>query len=224
MPPSPRIKVCGVTSVADAQMIASLSVNWIGLNFHPASQRCISTKRAADIVASLPTTCEAVGLFVDRDPAEIKQVAEAVGFNIVQLHGEESAEAIAALRDLRVIKALRIGTTADIDHGLKLLNRCQTLEATPYAWLFDARDPARAGGTGRSIDDELIAQISDSAATFGRIILAGGLTPENVADRVRTLHPWMVDVASGVESSPGHKDAERVRQFVENTRQSPHAD
>lgn len=207
---TPNIKVCGLTCTADALACADLGVNWLGLNFHPGSPRKVDPAIAAEIVATLPATCAAVGLFVGRPPSEVRAIAGSVGIPILQLHGDEPPEDLVALADFTLVRAFRIGDVAAIDRLNDYLERCRTLGREPDHVLVDGYLPGQAGGTGQSIGLTLLDQLP----TIPGLILAGGLTPENVADRVVRVRPWMVDVASGVESSPGRKDPARVRAFV----------
>jgi phosphoribosylanthranilate isomerase len=209
-----KIKVCGVTTVADAVAVAAAGVDWIGLNFHPPSPRYVDPTLAAAIVGVLPAGTEAVGLFVDRGPGEVAELAARVGLTIVQLHGKEPPEDLRALQHLRVVRAFRLGDARAIGAMIEYLNYASWLGRAPDAVLVDAFVPGQQGGTGHGIDPWLL----DNLPSFPRLILAGGLTPENVAERVARVRPWMVDVASGVESSPGHKDPERVAAFVRAAR------
>ncbi|MDX2038044.1 MAG: phosphoribosylanthranilate isomerase [Isosphaeraceae bacterium] len=211
-----RVKVCGVRSTANALSCAEAGADWLGLNFHPTSARRVDPAVAAEIVRALRGRAETVGLFVDRDPLEIRRLAESVGFDFVQLHGSEPVESWAELADLRVIKAFRIGSIADIDALAADLDRARTLGASLHAVLVDAHVPGLAGGTGVRIAVDLL----DRLPLVERLILAGGLTPENVAEAVARVRPWMVDVAGGVESAPGEKDPERVARFVAEARRA----
>jgi phosphoribosylanthranilate isomerase len=219
-PPDPadrssvRVKVCGVTRVAEALSCAELGVDWIGLNFHPASSRRVSHEEAAAITAALPVGCAPVGLFVDRAPGEIRALAARVGFTIVQLHGDEPPEDLLALHDFMIIRAFRLGDAPSIARMVAYLERCQALGRSPDFVLIDADVAGQAGGTGHAIPSDVL----ESLPSLPKLILAGGLTPENVAERVAIVHPWMVDVASGVESAPGRKDLGKVAAFVSNAR------
>ncbi|MDR3638033.1 MAG: phosphoribosylanthranilate isomerase [Isosphaeraceae bacterium] len=208
--PSVRIKVCGLTSVAEAVMCASAGADWIGLNFHPASPRRIDLVLAAEIIAALPPTAQAVGLFVDRPMAEIAQVTDHLGLRIVQLHGQEPAEALCELAGLQVVRAFRLGSREAVHQMTHYLRRAEELGRPPDAVLVDAFAPGQAGGTGRTI----AADVLDALPPLPRLILAGGLVPENVGALIAHVRPWMVDVASGVESAPGRKDPARVAAFV----------
>lgn len=207
-----RVKICGVTTPTDAIAIAEAGADWIGLNFHPPSPRHATANTAAAIVESLPPGCEAVGLFVDQPPSEVRRLAERIGLSIVQLHGAEPPEDLHELRGLRVVKAFRLSSAADIDALTDFLSRAEAFP--PEAVLLDAFVPGLAGGTGRLLADDLLSRLP----RLPRLILAGGLTPENVAERIARVGPWMVDVASGVESHPGRKDMARVRAFIKAVR------
>jgi phosphoribosylanthranilate isomerase len=208
--PAAKVKVCGITTVADARMVAKAGVNWIGLNFHPGSPRYLEPSRAAQIVATLPSSVAPVGLFVDRPPLVVAAIARQVGITIVQLHGQEPPEDLLELATLRVVRAFRLADAAAVVAMSEYLRRADALGRAPDAILIDAHDPDVRGGTGRLIASELL----DGVPAHARLILAGGLTPENVAEQVARVRPWMVDVASGVESAPGRKDPARVAAFV----------
>ncbi len=212
--PAPRpvvlVKVCGLTDRQNALACAALGVDWLGFNFHPASPRRVDQAVARDIVSELPTACTAVGLFVNRPADEVACVAEHVGLGTVQLHGDEPPEDLLELAHLRLIRAFRLGTLDALTRMLAYLDRAADLGRTPDAVLIDGYVAGVPGGTGHAID----VSILDRLPPLARLILAGGLTPENVAGRVATVAPWMVDVASGVESSPGHKDPGRVAAFL----------
>lgn len=208
------VKVCGVTSLEDAAACAELGVDCIGLNFHAGSPRFVTEERAAKIVKALPATTRAVGVFVDRPPAEVARIANAVGLEIVQLHGDEPPEDVLELGRFQVIRAFRPrpeeGWRRVGEHLLRLVE----LGGPPWAVLVDAYVPGIAGGTGQAIDPRLL----DSWIDHPRVILAGGLNPANVAGRIAQVRPWMVDVASGVEAAPGRKDPAAVAAFIRAAR------
>lgn len=192
-----RVKVCGLTDPANARAVAGLGVDEIGLNFWPGSPRCVTVERARAIMAALPPSTRAVGVFVDAPGDEVDATAAEVGLAALQLHGDESLEFVAARR-LPVIKAIRTA------HGL-------TVEALA-AWrgrvlLVDAWRAGQPGGTGEPADRELARALVDRGYT---IYLAGGLNPGNVATAVESVHPFAVDLNSGIESAPGLKDLNRL--------------
>ena len=210
------VKVCGLTRVEDALACAAAGADYIGLNFHPASPRSIPVDRGAEIVSALAGKAEPVGLFVDRPAPEVGDVADRIGLRTIQLHGEEppgylrELDRVAAKPGLNVIRAFRLGDAASLDRMLAYLDHAEQLGCPPYAILVDAHVPGQAGGTGQPIPTEILGRLP----AHPRLILAGGLGPSNVADRVARVRPWMVDVASGVESSPGIKDLDKVSAFV----------
>jgi len=214
LPVPVKLKICGVTRVADAVACALAGANWIGLNFHPGSPRRVDQATATAIIAALPAGVEAVGVFVDRPPAEVAEVAARLGLRIVQLHGQEPPEDLLALAHLDIVRAYRLGDAAAVARMASDLEACRSLGRPPDAVLVDACVPGQAGGTGQSIAVDLLAALPP----LPRLILAGGLNPDNVAERIATVRPWMVDVASGVETSPGCKDPARVAAFLSAAR------
>lgn len=219
--PGVRVKVCGLTVPAEARAAAEAGADWIGLNFHPPSPRFVDRDRAAAVLAALPATVQAVGLFVNRPPSEVIAVAERLGLGIVQLHGDEPPEDLAALGpSLIVVRAFRLGDAAALGRMAAYLARAAALGRPPDAVLVDGYVAGVPGGTGRAIAADLLDQLPP----LPRLILAGGLTPENVAERVARVRPWMVDVAGGVESAPGRKDPARVAAFVRAVRRAAGGD
>ena len=208
------VKICGLTCVDDAVACAEAGADWIGLNFHPPSVRSIAPEVAAQIVAALPGSVAAVGVFVDRPAAEVAGLADRLGLGVVQLHGREPPEDLVLLEHLRVIRAFRLRSARDWDGVSDYVARAEVLGHPPDAILVDALVEGQPGGTGILIAESIL----ESRPPLPRLILAGGLTPGNVAERVALVRPWMVDVASGVESSPGRKDPAAVAAFVRATR------
>ena len=206
MPPTtvPRVKVCGLTSLADAEHAAAAGVWAVGLNFWPRSARRCDPEVAAQIAAALKRRVEVVGVFVNPTLDEVAAAADAVGLTMIQLHGDEGpafCAEVARRTGCRVIKAARVRSGADI----------QALGAFAVAFhLLDSHVPGQPGGTGETFAWEL------ARAHRGRVpvILSGGLTPGNVAEAIAAVRPFAVDVASGVEASPGRKDPALVDAFV----------
>jgi phosphoribosylanthranilate isomerase len=210
-----KVKVCGLTQVANALACAKAGADWIGLNFHPASPRAISVDRGAEIADAILGKANPVGLFVNRPFDEVAEAILRVGsLDTIQLHGDEPPEYLLACAEFkprpRIVRAFRLSDAASVDRMVAYLDRADQLGCPPYALLVDAHFSGQLGGTGRSIPLEILSRLP----AHPRLILAGGLTPEDVAERVALVRPWMVDVASGVESSPGVKDLERVSAFV----------
>lgn len=198
--PAARVKICGITAWDDARLSVDLGASALGFNFYPHSPRAIAPAAAWDIIRRLPPFVEAVGVFVDWPALVVDALARALRLQAVQLHGGESPAEVAELaRRHKVIKALRVR------RGF----RPASLRRFPHAdgFLLDGFAEGLHGGTGRTLDWNLARQ----ARRYGRIILAGGLTPENVAEAIRTARPYAVDVASGVEARPGRKDPARLR-------------
>ncbi len=208
------VKICGLTCVEDAVACAEAGADWIGLNFHPPSVRYVTPEVAADIIAALPDSVAVAGVFVDRPAAEVAVLAEHLGLGIVQLHGREPPEDLVVLEHLRVIRAFRLKSASDWDGVSGYLARAAALGRPPDAVLVDAFVAGQPGGTGALIAETIL----DRIPPLPRLILAGGLTPGNVAERVARFRPWMVNVASGVEWSPGRKDAAAVGAFIRAAR------
>lgn len=202
-----RVKICGITNWSDARAACDAGADLLGFNFYDKSLRRISTAVAANIRGKLPKNVEAVGIFVNAKPAEIISLHGFVRFNTAQLHGDETPGIVSDVsRTVPVIKAFRVAA----EFNLTTLDRY--LDVT--AFLFDAARAGQYGGTGTTTNWVLAKR----AAVSHRIILSGGLTPENVAAAIRSVHPYAVDVASGVESKPGKKDHSKVQAFIQEVR------
>jgi phosphoribosylanthranilate isomerase len=201
------VKICGITNWPDAKAACDAGANMLGFNFYEKSLRRVSTVEAATMCAKLPAGVEPVGLFVNAKPAEIASLHAFVRFNAAQLHGDESPSIVSEVgRTVPVIKAFRVAA----DFPLSTLDRYH--EA--FAFLLDGSRGGQYGGTGTAAD----WNVARRAASSHRIVLAGGLTPENVAAAIRAVRPYAVDVASGVETKPGKKDQAKVRAFIEEVR------
>lgn len=185
-------------------MAVEAGADALGFVFFRGSPRHISPDQAAAIIRRLPPFVQTVGLFVNEELATVNSVADRCGLDLVQLHGEETPEYCAAVTR-RIIKAFRVKDAST------LLGMADYPVA---ACLLDAWSPAAHGGTGRTFNWEIAAR----AAASRRIILAGGLTPENVAEAVATVHPYAVDVSSGVESAPGKKNDRKLIDFIRAVR------
>ena len=186
----------------------------LGFNFYPKSPRYITPETCAEIqssIANRQSPIVSVGVFVNSSVDEITSVLDQCGLHLAQLSGDEPKETLAALGG-RAFKALRLRDLESVAAALTSIPS----RASPPACLVDAYQPGEYGGTGQTADWALAADLARRAP----ILLAGGLTPENVAAAVRQVHPWGVDVASGVEAGPGKKDAEKVRQFIQNAREA----
>jgi phosphoribosylanthranilate isomerase len=209
-----KVKICGLTSVDDARSVAECGADWIGLNFHPGSARRLEIGAARQIIEVLPPSCEPVGLFVDRPAVEVAAIAEWLNLKIVQLHGTEPIEELPYLAGFRVVKAFRIAEADDLASMRNYSNHAADSGHPLHAVLVDAFVAGQFGGTGRTIAVDLLGQLAAMNPELPHMILAGGLTPDNVADRVARVSPWMVDVAGGVEDGPGRKNIAKVAAFI----------
>ena len=195
-----KVKICGITRLEDALSAVAAGADALGFVFHFASPRHISPEQAADIIKQLPPFIQTVGLFVNESRDTVNTTADQCGLDIIQLHGDESPDYCSSI-NRRIIKAFRVKDFFCLD---------SVSDYRVAACLLDAWSPAAHGGTGQTFNWEIAAE----AAAQRQIILAGGLTPDNVAEAVRCVKPYAVDVSSGVECSPGHKDAEKIRKFI----------
>ena len=196
-----RVKICGITSAADARLAVDASADALGFNFVEGTPRFVTPAAAAAIIAELPPFVTPVGIFWDHPAGHVKAVAEQCRLGALQFHGDEPPESLVDHR-LPLIKTIKVRGAGDLAR----------MEAYAVAaFLLDS--PERwSEGEGRAPISWTLA--GQAAAAGRRIILAGGLTPDNVAAAIRTARPWAVDVASGVEARPGTKDADKVRRFV----------
>ncbi|MDA0833516.1 MAG: phosphoribosylanthranilate isomerase [Planctomycetota bacterium] len=221
------IKICGIRDVETAQWVAAFEPAAIGLNFYAPSSRCVTPDVARTICETLPVTIDKVGVFVNHPIDEIIRLVTECGLTGVQLHGDELPEVFDTLRSAlpttKLIKAFRI----NVSHAQSIgeswravagyLEACRAIGVNPFACLFDAYVSGAYGGTGKTIFDAA-GTIDYDRFRSPPIILAGGLNPENVAAAIERVRPWGVDVASGVESSPGVKDHAKVERFITNAR------
>jgi phosphoribosylanthranilate isomerase len=198
---SVKIKICGITNVEDAQAAVAAGADLLGLVFAEDSPRCVSIEQAAMIARVAPPYIVRVGLFVNAPAERVMHAMNACGLQLLQFHGEETPDYCRQFGAMSM-KAFRVKGPETIQ---------ALTEFATDAWLLDAFVPGQRGGTGHSFNWSLAVE----AVKLGRpVFLAGGLTPENVADAVRTVQPYGVDVSSGVEASPGKKDHAKVRQFI----------
>ena len=194
-----RVKICGITRLEDALAAARLGADAVGFNFWPRSKRHVAPDAAAAIVRRLPPSVACFGVFVDPTRAELERAVAVSGVGAVQLHGDEPPALCLGL-GVPVVKAIRVRDGHD-------LAQLATYEVR--AFLLDSASPGY-GGSGATFDWSLAAEVARELP----VLLAGGLTPENVAEAVATVRPLGVDVASGVETAPGVKDAARMETFI----------
>jgi phosphoribosylanthranilate isomerase len=194
-----RVKICGIRRLEDALLAAELGASALGFVFWPSSPRFLDPYRARPIVAALPPFVTTVGVFVDEPEAYVSGVARLLNLGAIQLHGQERVEPYAQ-GSYRVIKAVAVADGGDCLAAVKAVPARATV-------LLDAHDPVKRGGTGRTIDWTQAA----SASRVRPIILSGGMNADNVRAAVDAVRPYAVDVSSGVESSPGVKDPDKLR-------------
>lgn len=201
-----HVKICGLTRPADAENAIDAGADMLGLNFVPSSPRFIDITTARAIAHATRGRARLVGVFADEDAARIRQIAANVPLDFLQLHGQETPEFVTAIGP-NAFKAIAVGSNDDVEFA-------RTYPGDLL--LVDARIAGQLGGTGVRLDPALVAPLARERS----ILLAGGLRPENVADAVRHVRPRGVDVASGVETSPGIKDEQMMRKFVAEARRA----
>ena len=202
----PKVKICGITREEDALLCADEGADFLGLIFHERSKRAVTVERARALAAALRghrSRPKLVGVFVNQGPRVVNEVVDAVGLDLVQLHGDESEADCASIR-VPVIKAVRVGQSLP-----------ETIGRPSASWLlFDTLDTRQAGGTGRRFDWSLLQAWRRDRPFF----LSGGLTPDDIAAAISQVRPDGIDIASGVESAPGIKDHDKVRRLFERLR------
>lgn len=201
---SVRVKICGITSSVDAEMAVEAGADMIGLNFFPESSRFVDLEEAVQIVGVIPPEVCRVGVFVDAPRHYVEEVRAAAELGALQFHGNESDELVSGW-PCKVIRAFRIEQESDVQAALDSIGQ-------DY-YHFEGDAGGGYGGAGVGFDWQVAREVPRD-----RLIVAGGLTPANVADAVRVLRPFAVDVASGVESAPGVKDARATMEFIQNAK------
>jgi phosphoribosylanthranilate isomerase len=206
-----RVKICGITNAADARFACDLGADALGFNFYKKSPRSIDLPSAKKIVRGLPPFVRSVGVFVTGKPTEMVRIAQSANLGVIQLHGDQcAAHTSFCATYFPVIRAFRVGAgfrLSELD-GYKAASAILLDAASSQAGQF--------GGTGKTMD----WGVAREAAKSRLIILAGGLTPENVAAAILLVRPYAVDVASGVESKPGKKDRGKLRDFMQEVRRA----
>jgi phosphoribosylanthranilate isomerase len=200
-----KVKICGITNLDDAMAAVDCGADALGFVFFKGSPRYIPYGSAASIIKNLPPFLTIVGVFVNEQPEHIENVITMIGIDVIQLHGEEPPERYTFTR--RVIKAMRVETLESLDPLINYRGKAS-------AFLLDTFTPDLFGGTGKIFNWDIALE----AKQFGRIILAGGLTPDNVAEAVKRVRPYGVDVSSGVEFEKGRKDFKKMQQFIERAK------
>jgi len=202
-----KIKICGITNEEDAVWAVNYGAHYIGLNFHKDSPRKVSLDMAARVVKKVPPFIPCVGVFVEQQPEEILKIVQKTGLMGIQLHGDHTPDQcreIAGKMEVTLIRAFRVAEESDLDAIAPFKGACSHI-------LLDAKVEDQMGGTGQTFPWELARR----AKSFGLpIFLAGGLTPENVAQAIEEVQPFAVDVASGVERLPKRKDLDKLKKFI----------
>lgn len=202
-----RVKICGITSLHDAEAAVASGADLLGFNFYPASPRSLTPERAREIIQALRSSTDGVrmvGVFVNHSVPEVQRLMAFCGLDLAQLSGDEPPQALHALAAYKAIRP------ADLAEARQQAERFSRSEAAP-ALLLDARLRGYYGGTGKTADWELAAELAGQLP----LLLAGGLKPENLAQALERVHPWGVDVASGIESEPGIKDPQCMADFIQ---------
>lgn len=216
------VKICGIRDEATAEEICRLAPDAIGLNFYAQSPRFVSASTAARIASIADPAVQRVGVFVNHSPNEIEDLVHSSGLNAVQLHGDETAadvaQIVARIPSLPIFRAWRMDgeSLADLEQHLGDIGQFGII---PTGCLIDARVSGAYGGTGHTVPWDALHRVYQRDA-WPPLILAGGLTADNVIDAAKAVKPWGIDVASGVESAPGQKDLELVRRFIANARKA----
>jgi phosphoribosylanthranilate isomerase len=202
-----RVKICGITNPDDAQAAVDFGADALGFVFFEQSPRCITHDNASSIIRRLPSFLTTVGVFVDEKPEQIEKITSWTGIDVIQLHGEEPPD--MCYYSKRIIKAIRVKSLESLDPLFHYREKVS-------AFLLDTFAPNAFGGTGQIFNWDIAIE----AKHFGKIVLAGGLTPDNVADAVTRVRPYAVDVSSGVESAKGKKDHEKMKLFIERAKKA----
>ncbi|OHE61067.1 MAG: N-(5'-phosphoribosyl)anthranilate isomerase [Thermodesulfovibrio sp. RBG_19FT_COMBO_42_12] len=200
-----KVKICGITNIDDAVAAVDFGADALGFVFFEKSPRYISHADAAAIIKKLPSFTTTIGVFVNVKPDQVEKIIDLTHIDAVQLHGNEPPEMCNISR--RVIKAIRVKSLESLDPLINYKDKVS-------AFLLDTFTPDVLGGTGQIFNWD----IAIYAKQFGKIILAGGLTPDNVAEAVRRVRPYGVDVSSGVESEKGKKDQRKMKLFIERAK------
>jgi phosphoribosylanthranilate isomerase len=196
-----RVKICGVRTLEEANAALDAGADALGFNFWPRSPRYVHPEAAREIVRNVSPLASLIGVFVNEEPRRIEDIFSDVGLSAVQLHGDETPEFCARISPIKLIKAFRVGDGFDI----------QVIRSYPISMaLLDASSKGSYGGTGKSFD----WRVAVEAKQLARVILAGGISIENVAEAIRHVRPYAIDICSGVEAEPGRKDLNKLRMLM----------
>ncbi len=201
-----RVKICGITNLDDALAAVDFGADALGFVFYSESPRCISHSKAEEIIKKLPPFITTVGVFVDETIEHIEKIVDSTGIGVVQLHGDEPPEMCNLSR--HIVKAIRVKSLESLDPLVNYKDKV-------YAFLLDTYAPSAFGGTGQIFNWDIAVY----AKTFGRIILAGGLTTDNIIEAISRVKPYGVDVSSSIEKEKGKKDHKKMKLFIEMAKQ-----
>ena len=207
-----KVKICGITDLEDARLAAKLGADMLGFNFYKNSLRFVEPEKAHDIISQLSVSVEKVGVFVNESQERILEIVKQAGLDSVQLHGDEDEDFIVKLSKLKavpIIRAFRVSSSLAFD---------EAVNSTATFVLLDGYSESYFGGTGITFDWSLAQEVTTILPKA--VFLAGGLTAENVRQAVKTVRPYAVDVASGVESSPGKKDPKKLAAFIKAAKEA----
>lgn len=212
-----KVKICGITELKDALKAYELGADFVGFIFFEKSPRKIEPKEARLIIEDLPKGLLKVGLFLNQDFDTVKAIAERCRLDLLQLHGDEEPDYCSRLgKDFKIIKSFKVDPSLALRAGLSGINGVDNYKDSLDYYLFDTYVKDMPGGTGTSFDWDILRD-----RTFKKpIFLAGGLTPKNVAEAIGKVAPYAVDVASGVEKSPGKKDYGLLKEFIDNAKKT----
>ena len=206
-----KVKFCGITNYDDAKHALDLGVEYLGFNFYKKSKRYINPIEAKLITRRLPATISLVGVFVNSEKNEIDTIAKEVSLDTIQLHGDEDLDFWKSWNELKIIKALRISPDTEKGHTKK---DCENFIKVSDYILLDKYSSKEFGGTGKEIEESLLEKLGENI--LSKSFLSGGLTPENIASKIKKFTPFGVDIASGIEkdSNPRKKDLEKMKNFL----------
>jgi phosphoribosylanthranilate isomerase len=219
--PMTWVKICGITNLEDALVAVEAGADAVGFVFYEKSPRNMDPERVRQIVSQLPEIIEKVGVVVNQTEDRICAIADVAGLTAVQMHGDDEdphvADLVAQQRKLKILVGISMQHLAPEDLAM------MWAPDNVHAFLADSGSAAKPGGTGEPFNWDSSLKTLDTIQTLGRLVVAGGLTPENVGDAMGILHPWGVDVSSGVEAKPGKKDPDKIRAFVKAVREADKA-
>ena len=214
-----KVKICGLTNLEDAMAAVDAGCDALGFIFFKASPRYITPEKAGKIIKRLPRSVLKIGVFVNAKEKYIKLVARRLGLNMLQFHGEESAQFCRKFKNYKIIKAFKlpVGTEHCAVPTKNSLDLQSMLQYRPFAYLFDTYSPSKAGGTGKQFNWKLVRHMDSLERP---VFLSGGLKASNVLRAIKSVRPDWVDASSSLESSPGKKDHRKVKKFIETAKRA----